>query len=274
MSLSNLSMTTNNSTWQWYEKEGLPYLTCDLLKDWQHGFFTQQCYPRTPEELIFILNPQATTHRVKQVHGNTVLTPQEIATILESEDATFADADGLIADKIRQGVWVASADCNPILIGDRSIGKVAAIHAGWRGTAQKIVAKAIARFLADGSNIADLLVAIGPAISGEVYQVSETVAIEVGKSILETGEQESIGNKEETLQALFQLENSPLLEDEQPGRVKLDVRRVNQVQLQQLGIDNSQIAIAPYCTYQQPEYFFSYRRSKQKKVQWSGIVSG
>jgi len=32
-------------------------------------------------------------------------------------------------------------------------------------------------------------------------------------------------------------------------------------------------AIAPYCTYQTPEYFFSYRREKQKKVQWSGIVS-
>jgi polyphenol oxidase len=34
-----------------------------------------------------------------------------------------------------------------------------------------------------------------------------------------------------------------------------------------------QIAIAPYCTYQTPEYFFSYRREHQKKVQWSGIVS-
>ena len=32
-------------------------------------------------------------------------------------------------------------------------------------------------------------------------------------------------------------------------------------------------AIAPYCTYQTPEYFFSYRWEKQKKVQWSGIVS-
>jgi len=35
----------------------------------------------------------------------------------------------------------------------------------------------------------------------------------------------------------------------------------------------SSVGIAPYCTYQTPEYFFSYRREKQKKVQWSGIVS-
>ncbi|BAZ25970.1 hypothetical protein NIES4073_68760 [Kalymmatonema gypsitolerans NIES-4073] len=33
------------------------------------------------------------------------------------------------------------------------------------------------------------------------------------------------------------------------------------------------VGIAPYCTYQTSEYFFSYRREKQKKVQWSGIVS-
>jgi polyphenol oxidase len=271
MSLSNLNITINNSTWQWCEQEGLPYLTCELLKDWQHGFFTQQCYPRTPEELIVILDSQATVDRVKQVHGNTVLTPQEIATATRNGDATFPDADGVITDGKHQGVWVASADCNPIIIGDRSTKRVAAIHAGWRGTAQKIVLNAIARFLADGSSLKDILIAMGPAISGEVYQVSETVAVEVGKSILEDLEQSS---KEEVLQALFKIENSPVSKDEQPGRVKLDVRRVNQIQLQQLGISNQQIAIAPYCTYQQSDYFFSYRRTKEKKVQWSGIVSG
>jgi polyphenol oxidase len=277
----------NNSTWQWCEKEGLPYLTCELLKDWQHGFFTQQFYPRTPEELITILDSQATTYRVKQVHGNTVLTSQEIANTPKSDDATFPDADGVITNGKQQGVWVASADCNPVLISDRFTGRVAAIHAGWRGTAQKIVSIAIARFLANGSSLSDLLIAIGPAISGEVYQVTETVAIEVGKSILGDRDRENRnsrdvrmerlnedkGSKEEILQALLEMENSPLLQDEQPGRVKLDIRRVNQIQLQQLGISNQQIAIAPYCTYQQPDYFFSYRRSKEKKVQWSGIVS-
>jgi polyphenol oxidase len=271
MFLSNPTITTNNSTWQWCEKEGLPYLTCELLKDWQHGFFTQQCYPRTPEELIAILNSQATVDRVKQVHGNTVLTPQEIVTAMRNADATFPDADGVITDAKRQGVWVASADCNPVLIGDLLTRRVAAIHAGWRGTAQRIVPNAIARFLADGSSLTDLLIAMGPAIAGEIYQVSETVAIEVGKSILEDREQ---GSKEKVLQALFEIENSPVSKDEQPGRVRLDVRRVNQIQLQQLGISNQQIAIAPYCTYQQSDYFFSYRRTKEKKVQWSGIVSG
>ena len=69
------------------------------------------------------------------------------------------------------------------------------------------------------------------------------------------------------------LPNSPILSDPEPGKVRLDVRLVNILQMEQLGIGHQQVAIAPYCTYQQTDYFFSYRRKKQKKVQWSGIVS-
>ena len=256
--------------WQWQQWQGLPYLTCDLLQDWQHGFFTQQCSPRLPEELVVALDSSAKVYRVKQVHGNIVLTPQEIATVPKVETATFPDADGVITDSstnTSQSVWVASADCSPVLIGDRVTGRVAAVHAGWRGTAQKIVPQAVKRFQAGGSKRTDLVVAIGPAIAGAVYQVSETVAAEVGKSIV------SQTDKVEIIQALFSLPDSPLLPDEQSGRIRLDVRRVNQLQLQQLGFEPSQIAIAPYCTYQDKDYFFSYRRSKLKKVQWSGIVS-
>ncbi len=75
------------------------------------------------------------------------------------------------------------------------------------------------------------------------------------------------------MDVLQQLPNSPIFDDSQPGRVRLDVRRVNALQLEQLGIQPEQVAIAPYGTYQVPEHFFSYRRDKLKKVQWSGIVS-
>jgi YfiH family protein len=269
MSSDNLT-AIDSEVWQWKEWQGLPYLTCKLLNDWQHGFFTQQCYPRLPEDLVAAFDNDVKAYRVKQVHGNTVLTPQEIVS--NSTKNTFVNADGIITDEARQSVWVASADCNPILIADRTTGQVAAIHAGWRGTAQKIVGKAIALFQKNGSDLSNLSIAIGPAISGEVYQVSETVAIEVGNSILKNMPENA--SEKEKLKALFAIKNSPLLKDEQPERVKLDVRRVNQIQLQQLGINPKQIEISPYCTYQQPDYFFSYRRSKQKKIQWSGIVGG
>ena len=50
--------------------------------------------------------------------------------------------------------------------------------------------------------------------------------------------------------------------------------RVNALQLEQLGISEEQVTIAPHCTYQDSVNFFSYRREKLKKAQWSGIVSG
>ena len=273
MSFSNPHTTSSDSVWQWKEWNSLPYLNCELLSNWQHGFFTQQWYPRQPEELSIALSDRANTFRVKQVHGNTVLTPQETIDLVETSETQFLDADGIITDSVHQSVWVASADCNPVLVGDRKTGRVAAIHAGWRGTAQKIVPNAVSRFQSYGSELKDLAIAIGPAIAGEVYQVGENVAVEVGQTILKNEKKESSNQKQAILERLLAMENSPLLEDKQPGRVKLDVRRVNQIQLQQIGIDDEQIAIAPYCTYQQPDYFFSYRRTKQKKVQWSGIVS-
>lgn len=262
-------------TWHWQTWEGLPYLTCSILKPWNHGFFTQQFWSRSPLELTNILQPNAEVYRVKQVHGNTVLTPGETrvqeTSPSDTSDAaaaqSIAEADGLITQQAQQAVWVASADCTPVLIADLKTGQVAAVHAGWRGTAAKIVPQAIARLQTQGSKIPDLRFALGPAITGKVYQVSTQVAAQVGASVI------AADTDEFTVNSLHQLPDSPLLVDSQPGRVRLDVRRVIALQLEQLGVSPEQVAIAPHCTYQEPEYFFSYRRDKLKKVQWSGIVS-
>ncbi|MEA5535547.1 peptidoglycan editing factor PgeF [Crocosphaera sp. XPORK-15E] len=258
---------TQTPTWQWQAGEGLPYLTCSLLQAWPHGFFTQPFYPRTPESLTEILHPEAIAYRLKQVHGNRVLSPAEIAA--EGLNEGFPSADGLIANQEKQSIWVASADCTPVLIGDVETGNIAALHAGWRGTAQKIVPEAIARLQVWGSSLENLRIALGPAISGEVYQVSIEVAAEVGGSLFK---KEEIDGLESILTPLQAMSAPPILPDPEVGKVRLDVRRVNQLQLEQLGIAPEQIAIAPYCTYQSPSHFFSYRRTKEKKVQWSGIV--
>ncbi len=253
-------------SWQWRTWEGLPYLTISLLEPWPHGFFTQQFWPRSPLDLTKILHSEADAYRLKQVHGNTVLTPEEIASQL-NEGEEFLEGDGLVSTQPLQALWVASADCTPVLIANAKTGQVAAVHAGWRGTSRKIVPEAIAQMQSQGSKLEDLLIAMGPAISGEVYQVSEQVAAEVGRSII------SHDNEKFIVDALRELPNSPILADPEPGRVRLDVRRVNSKQMEMLGISTEQIAIAPYCTYQSTEHFFSYRREKQKKVQWSGIIS-
>jgi len=268
-------------TWHWHDWQGLPYLTCSLLQPWTHGFFTRSFSPRSPIELTTVLQSSASLYRVRQVHGNVVLTPSEIeiaslkleATLeatLEAKKETLIlpDADGLVTEKPEQAVWVSTADCVPVLIADVSTGQVAAVHAGWRGTAAAIVPQAIFRLQKQGSQLADLRVALGPAIAGEVYQVSTTVAAEVGQTIMaESADPETV------LTVLHELPDSPLLSDPQLGRVRLDVRRVNALQLERLGIKAEQVAIAPHCTYRDAEFFFSYRREHLKQVQWSGIVS-
>ncbi len=278
-------------TWHWQTWNGLPYLTCSLLEQWPHGFFTNQFWPRSPQELVGALRPTARVYRVKQVHGNTVLPTGTLTPVsegaLESPESDlteasaqnnqntpdrepFLHADGLHTQKALEAVWVASADCTPVLIADSETGQVAAVHSGWRGTARQIVPEAIAKLQQQGSKLENLRVAMGPAIAGEVYQVSLEVAAEVGATAVPKGQ---AGDAAAILDILQKLPAPPVLADPEPGRVRLDVRRAIALQLEQLGIAPEQIACAPHCTYQSPEYFFSYRRDSQKKVQWSGIVS-
>lgn len=270
-------------TWNWRIEQDCTYLTCSLLDPWPHGFFTRQAWPRTPVELSSMMHPEADIFRVKQVHGNQVLNPEEAGVYRpaldngsNSEPPPLQEADGLLSHRANQAVWVCSADCTPVLIADTQTGQVAAVHAGWRGTAAKIVPVAIARLQAQGSQLQDLLVAMGPAIAGEVYQVSTEVAAQVGATVVAAdllSATEPDRRAETIPQTLMDYADPPVLADDTPGRVRLDVRRVNAMQLEQLGLSPEQIAISPHCTYQQPDQFFSYRRDNQKKVQWSGIVS-
>ncbi|HIK56358.1 MAG TPA: peptidoglycan editing factor PgeF [Synechococcales cyanobacterium M55_K2018_004] len=279
-------------SWHWHTWQGLSYLTCDLLSQFPHGFFTQHFSPRTPTELTAVLEPQAECYRVHQVHGNTVLTPAEIQQALEGDrpceamdSSPFPPADGVVTEQGGHAAWVCTADCVPALVADVRTGQVAAIHAGWRGTATEIVPRAIARLQQQGSRLEDLRVALGPAIAGERYQVSTEVAAQVGATVLAptpalaktaTATPRSYRPHDATnaiIESLWHLADSPLLPDPEPGKVRLDVRRVNLLQLKRLGLAAEQVAIAPYCTYQTAEHFFSYRRNPQKKVQWSGIVS-
>ena len=262
-------------SWHWRSWQELPYLTCSLLEQFPHGFFTQQFRSHSLEDMTKILHQEASYYRLKQVHGNKVLTPREIEHLLsiggdeveQIGEQTFAKADGTISEQPLQALWTASADCTPALIGDVKTGQVAAVHAGWRGTAKKIVPQAISRMQDRGSKLQDLRIAMGPSIDGKVYQVSEDVAVQLGATLVPGEDEKGI------IKGLQELENSPLFPDYEPGKVRIDVRQVSAIQLEQLGISPEQISLAPYCTYQNPDNFFSHRRAKQGKVQWSGIVS-
>lgn len=83
----------------------------------------------------------------------------------EDTDAVFTDVPGLC-------LAVKTADCIPVLLYDRCSHSVAAIHAGWRGTVQRIVEKTVC---AMGSRGEDLSAIIGPGISLESFEVGDEV---------------------------------------------------------------------------------------------------
>lgn len=99
--------------------------------------------------------------RAKQVHGDRVLHAREAGLVGEA-DAVWTDTPGLF-------VAVLTADCVPILLAGP--GRVAAVHAGWRGLACGILARAV-EALGGG---AGLRAAVGPCIGAARYEVGDEV---------------------------------------------------------------------------------------------------
>ena len=171
-----------------------------------------------------------------QVHG---------ATILDLSAAPGERADGVAVrrgDDPRWAAAVRTADCLPVLLAAVDGSAVAAVHAGWRGTAAGIAAAAVRRLEAWGIPPRRLAAALGPAIGPCCYQV--------GAEVVEAVEA-ATGHPHRRFAAV-----EPGVSD----RFRLDLTRANTLQLVRAGMDPRRIAEAPWCTYCSPDLFFSYRR--------------
>jgi YfiH family protein len=184
-----------------------------------------------------------------QVHGDSirfVRQHSETGDADERADALISNLDGVL-------LGVKTADCVPILIGDPSRGCYAAIHAGWRGTAKGILQKSIATLTEEfGSDPNDLLCAIGPAAGCELYEVGEDVI--------------------STFSANF-ARSERYFTETRPGHALVDLKAANKDQLIKSGVDRSNIFIAPYCTMERVDLFFSYRVEKQQYGRTGRLMS-
>ncbi|MDQ2666516.1 MAG: polyphenol oxidase family protein [Gemmatimonadota bacterium] len=84
------------------------------------------------------------------------------------------EADGHVAPARGTAMAVTVADCVPVFLAHPS-GATAALHSGWRGTAARITARAVERFLARGLPASEVRLHCGPAICGRCYEVSPDV---------------------------------------------------------------------------------------------------
>jgi len=110
--------------------------------------------------------------------------PEEIRTakqihsaIVKEAQGTIGEADALISKEIGVIVGIRTADCVPVLLADPVSGAVAAIHAGWRGTAEGIAASAVRALVSEWRiDPRNLRAAIGPSIGSCCYEVGPEVA--------------------------------------------------------------------------------------------------
>jgi len=106
----------------------------------------------------------------RQVHGDRVISH---GTGWEGW-LRGGDADGHFALDRGTGMAVTIADCVPVFLAHSS-GAAALLHSGWRGTASRIVERAIDLFESRGMPSSELTLYFGPAICGGCYEVSPDV---------------------------------------------------------------------------------------------------
>ncbi|NLY25273.1 MAG: peptidoglycan editing factor PgeF [Bacteroidales bacterium] len=180
-----------------------------------------------------------------QTHGTVVLTVDK--TFLELDNAaaieTLYGVDATITQEKGIFLCATAADCVPLILFDKRNEVVAAIHAGWRGTAGRIVEKTITEMQRQfGSSPGDMIAGIGPAICRDHYEVGDEVAFffeENGFDLSDT----VVANRDHSLL-----------------RLHLDLSEINRRELLRLGVPDSSIEKSNLCTFEKQELFFSARR--------------
>lgn len=186
----------------------------------------------------------------RQVHGSDILVINE-----PNEDFSHflsVEGDAVITNQPNVMIGVCVADCAPILLCDPINKVIAVVHAGWKGTAARLVAKAVEGMRSEfGSKPAQLQAAIGPCIKQCCYEVDEPVK----KAFLQN---------DISWDSCTELNSS--------GKWQLDLATVNRELLLLSGLPADAIQVAEQCVCCHSEQFFSYRRDKEESGRQMGFI--
>lgn len=109
---------------------------------------------------------------LRQIHSDVVVTVSR-----DQVEGVLGEGDALVSRQ--PGIWmgVRTADCVPLILADPLHQAVGVVHAGWRGTVNRIATRTLERMAAEfGTRPADVIAAVGPAIGPCCYQVGADVA--------------------------------------------------------------------------------------------------
>lgn len=176
---------------------------------------------------------------LNQVHGDDILVIKPHGDYFSSREALNYDA--IVTNRTNLAICIKTADCVPVFIVDRIKKVIAAVHAGWRGSALGISGKVV-RLMQNqyGSNPRDLLAAIGPSIGKCCYEVDAAAA-------------EAFRSRKNAESFLFP--------GNRKGKWMLDLAEANRRQILDSGIPDANIDTSGLCTTCHQDAFFSHRGS-------------
>jgi hypothetical protein len=173
----------------------------------------------------------------RQVHSNVVK--------VADKPGSYVECDALITAERRVFLSVSVADCVPIFLFDPREQVVAAIHAGWRGTAAGIVERCLEMLQTTfSSKPSNLLAFVGPAAGSCCYVVGEDVAERFAPAFVHRAN----------------------------GLRYVDLKAANVAQLQSVGVPPEAIEVSPLCTITESRLLHSFRRDRQKSGRMMGII--
>jgi YfiH family protein len=181
-------------------------------------------------------------YQAKQVHGARAIRAEGDARAMREGE----EADAIVASIAGHAALVRVADCVPVLVADRRVGRVAAIHAGWPGIVCRAIPAAL-RALGGG----DLLAAIGPSIGPCCFEVDREVADRI---------EGACGGA--SLRA----------PEHAPGKTYVDLRRAARLQLVEMGVADADIEDVPGCSRCDATLFYSWRRDGDRSGRQVGVI--
>jgi YfiH family protein len=171
----------------------------------------------------------------RQVHGTDV---REVTVLDAAQSLGDMEGDALIVRGEGFAVAARTADCVPVLIAHPSTGDVAAVHAGWRGAVAGVVPRAIHALSHDPS---DLVVAIGPHIRVDAFEIGEEVALEIERAA-----------------------DGGAVIRRRASKPHGDLAALIRFQLHTAGVPDVAIDDVQGCTHADAAHFFSHRREHGK----------
>ena len=208
--------------------EEMPFLVHGFGdKNWQFTHFQE--HPQLRHFKVVFLH---------QIHSDILHIVDEVPRGVLSGDALLTVRSGIL-------LVIKTADCLPVLIVDPQTKAVAAIHCGWRSIVKMLVRKVVQSLEAYfRSDPASLLVALGPCIGKDCYEVGEDVREVFDKRGLATG--------------VFDAH------PRHPGKYYLDLRLATTKQLLEGGVKSRHISLIDLCTHCD-ENLFSCRRCPENE---------